>query len=236
MKRTLSLWLGLAAAAGLLALALAPAQAHGPCKYGQDSRPRHQSHRATPGRRHGEPLHRWRRDLEVHLPGRSTGDYSGEAPQGTYMVVYRAADTPAGKMVDSIRGVKIVAGQDIAQDDDMSRQEYIDKMTPEEKKQLEELKKNNAEALKANALINQLNADLKVVTQDKKDIDSAPRDGGAGLGRERFQGRHCCQGGRDQDRQVHRYREPDDQGYGAQAGRGPAVEQPGVRSGRAQEV
>ena len=66
------------------------------------------------------------------------------------MVVYRAADTPAGKMVDSIRGVKITVGEDIAQDIDMSRQEYIDKMSPDEKKQLEDLRKANAEALKAN--------------------------------------------------------------------------------------
>jgi len=98
------------------------------------------------------------------------------------MVVYRAADTPAGKMVDSIRGVKIVAGQDTAQDDDMSRQEYIDKMSPEDKKQLEELKKTNADALKANVLINQLNADLKIVTQDKKDIDNASALAAAALG------------------------------------------------------
>jgi tetratricopeptide (TPR) repeat protein len=76
-------------------------------------------------------------------------------------------------MVDSIRGVKIVVGEDTAQDIDMSRQEYIDKMTPEEKKQLEDLKKANADALKANVLINQLNADLKVVNQDKKDIDNS---------------------------------------------------------------
>ena len=58
------------------------------------------------------------------------------------MLVYRAADTPEGKMVDSIRGIKIVAGRDLAQDDDMSRQEYIDKMTPEEKKQLEDLEES----------------------------------------------------------------------------------------------
>ena len=76
-------------------------------------------------------------------------------------------------MVDSIRGVKIVADVDLAQDDDMSRQEYIDAMTPDEKKQLDELKKQNAEALKSNSLINSLNADLKVVSQDKKDIDAA---------------------------------------------------------------
>ncbi len=111
--------------------------------------------------------------LEYTFPVTATGDFSGTAPAGTYMLVYRAMDTPAGKMVDSIRGIKIVAGQDLAQDDDMSRQEYIDKMTPEEKKQLEDLKKANAEALKANSVINQLNADLKVVSQDKHDIDTA---------------------------------------------------------------
>jgi tetratricopeptide (TPR) repeat protein len=111
--------------------------------------------------------------LKFTFPVDESGNYTGDAPAGTYMVVYRAADTPAGKMVDSIRGVKLVAGQDIAQDVDMSRQEYIDKMSPEEKKQLEDLKKTNADALKANVLINQLNADLKVVNQDKKDIDNA---------------------------------------------------------------
>jgi tetratricopeptide (TPR) repeat protein len=111
--------------------------------------------------------------LKFSFPVDDSGNYTGEAPAGTYMVVYRAADTPAGKMVDSIRGVKVVAGQDTAQDVDMSRQEYIDKMTPEEKKQLEDLRKQNADALKANVLITQLNADLKVVNQDKRDIDNA---------------------------------------------------------------
>ena len=111
--------------------------------------------------------------LKFTFPVDDSGNYTGEAPAGTYMVVYRAADTPVGKMVDSIRGVKIVVGEDTEQDVDMSRQEYIDKMTPEEKKQLEDLKKQNSEALKANVLINQLNADLKIVNQDKKEIDSA---------------------------------------------------------------
>jgi hypothetical protein len=72
--------------------------------------------------------------MKYTFPVDDTGDYSGEAPPATYMMVYRAANTPAGKMVDSIRGVKIIVGQDLAQDVDMSRQEYIDKMTPEEKK------------------------------------------------------------------------------------------------------
>jgi tetratricopeptide (TPR) repeat protein len=175
MNRTLSRWLGLAAA-GLLALALAPGHAQ-------------QAPAANTGKIHGRVINPTGQPqgggtvslstdggvtLKYSFPVDDSGNYTGEAPAGTYMVVYRAADTPAGKMVDSIRGVKLVVGEDTSQDVDMSRQEYIDKMTPEEKKQLEELKKTNADALKANVLINQLNADLKVVNQDKKDIDNAP--------------------------------------------------------------
>lgn len=174
MKRALSLWLGLAAA-GLLTLVLAPAQAQ-------------QAPAGNTGKIHGRVINPTGQPqgggtvslstdggvtLKFTFPVDDSGNYSGEAPAGTYMVVYRAADTPAGKMVDSIRGVKVVVGEDTAQDVDMSRQEYIDKMTPEEKKQLEDLKKQNSEALKANVLINQLNADLKIVNQDKKDIDNA---------------------------------------------------------------
>jgi tetratricopeptide (TPR) repeat protein len=177
MKRSISLWLGLTAVASLLALALTPANA-------QQAAPA----AGATGKIHGRVINPTGQPqaggfvslstdggatLKVSFPVSDTGDYSGEAPVGTYMVVYRAADTPAGKMVDSIRGVKIAAGEDTAQDVDMSRQEYLDKMSPEEKKQLEELKKTNADALKANTVINQLNADLKVVTQDKKDIDGA---------------------------------------------------------------
>jgi tetratricopeptide (TPR) repeat protein len=174
MNRTLSRWLGLAAA-GLLALALAPGH----------SQP---APAAATGKIHGHVINPTGQPqgggtvslstdggvtLKFSFPVDDSGNYAGEAPAGVYMVVYRAADTPAGKMVDSIRGVKIVAGEDTAQDVDMSRQEYIDKMSPEEKKQLEDLKKANAQALQANVLINQLNADLKVVNQDKKDIDNA---------------------------------------------------------------
>ena len=173
MKRILSFWLGLAAA-GLLALVLGPAHAQTPA--------------ANTGTIHGHVIYPTGQPqgggtvslstdggatLEYSFNVTNSGDYTGEAPQGTYMVVYRVAETPAGQMVDSIRGVEIIAGQGTAQDVDMSRQEYIDKMSPEEKKQLEDLKKTNADALKANVLINQLNADLKVVNQDKKDIDNA---------------------------------------------------------------
>jgi tetratricopeptide (TPR) repeat protein len=184
MKRTLSRWLGLTAAVGLLALALPRAQAQ--------SQPA-----ANMGKIHGHVINPTGQPqgggtvslsldgghtLDFTFPVDSTGAYSGEAKPGTYTLVYRAPDTPTGQMVDSIRGIKIVAGQDIEQDDDMSRQEYLDKMTPDQKKQLEELKKQNSEALKANALISALNADLKVVGQDKRDIDTAPATAAQALG------------------------------------------------------
>ncbi|MFZ2024627.1 MAG: hypothetical protein WBA18_01510 [Terracidiphilus sp.] len=186
MKRTFSVWLGMAAA-GLLALALAPANAlQAPA-----------APAATTGKIHGKVINPTGQPqgggtvslstdggvtLKYTFPVSETGEFSGEAPAGTYMLVYRAADTPAGKMVDSIRGVKITVGEDLAQDDDMSRQEYIDKMSPDEKKQLEDLRKANAEALSANKIINQLNADLKAVNSDKHDIDVATATATQALG------------------------------------------------------
>ena len=59
-------------------------------------------------------------------------------------------------------------------DIDMSRQDYIEKLPEDQKKQLEELRKKNSEALKANEVIKNLNADLKVVAEDLKDADQRP--------------------------------------------------------------
>lgn len=184
MKRTFSFWLGLAAAAGLLALTLPRAHAQTPPA---EKTGKIHGHVINPtGQPQGGGAVSLSTDggatLKYSFPVDATGAFAGEAPAGTYTLVYRAADTPEGKMVDSIRGIKITVGEDLAQDDDMSRQEYIDKMTPDEKKQLEDLKKENSEALKANNLISQLNADLKVVSQDKKDIDGAPATAAQQLG------------------------------------------------------
>ena len=101
------------------------------------------------------------------------GNYSGEAPAGTYTLVYRNVDTPKNQRVDQIDNVKIVAGETITQDDDMSRPEFIKKMTPEQQKALEELKQKNASALKANEVIKHLNADLKTVGDEIKEADAA---------------------------------------------------------------
>ncbi len=101
-----------------------------------------------------------------------TGDYAGDAiAPGTYTLVFRMPDTPAGQFVDQIETVKIVASEDTLQDVDMSRKEYLDKMTPEMRKQVEEFKKKNAEVSKTNQVIKTLNADLaaaRAANRDKK--------------------------------------------------------------------
>jgi len=168
MKRSFSLWLG------LLALALLPAMAQTPA--------------GPTGKIHGHVINPTGEPqgggsvslstdggatLKFTFPVGTDGTYAGEASPGVYSAIYRAADTPVGKMVDMYRGVRIVEGQDIEQVIDMSRQEFVDKMPAEQKKALEEIKKQNAEAIKANQVINTLNADLKVVNQDIKDAEGA---------------------------------------------------------------
>jgi hypothetical protein len=108
--------------------------------------------------------------LKYNFPVNASGDYTGDgiAP-GTYTLVLRLPDTAPGKMVDQILNVKIVAGQDTQQDDDLSRKEYLDKMTPDQRKQVEEFKKKNAEVMKSNQVIKNLNADLNEARADNHD-------------------------------------------------------------------
>jgi hypothetical protein len=99
----------------------------------------------------------------------ATGDYSGSgiAP-GLYSVVYKMPDTAEGKFVDMIDNVEVDSGQDTLQDIDMSRKEYLDKMTPDQKRQVEEFKKRNVEIMKANFLIKALNSDLNAARAANK--------------------------------------------------------------------
>ena len=190
MKRNLSLWLSMPAAAGLLAFALMPAFAQQPAPAGAapaGPTGKVHGHVTNPtGEAQGGGSVSLSTDggntLKYTFPVDASGSYQGEAAPGTYMAVYRAPDTPAGKMVDDLPNVKVVADTDVAADLDMSRQEYIDKMPADQKKQLEDLKKQNAAALQANVVINHLNADLKVVAQDKKDVDGAPAAAAQQLG------------------------------------------------------
>jgi tetratricopeptide (TPR) repeat protein len=177
MKRSLKFWLSFPAVAGVLAFALSPALAQQPPAAAQEMGKIHGQVINPTGQPQGGGTVSLSNDggqtTKAEMPVGDDGNFSGQVPAGTYVMIYRAANTPKGQMVDEIKNVKIIAGQDIQQNDDMSRQEFIDKMTPEQKKELEELKKTNAAALQANAVINHLNADLKQVAQDKKDIDGS---------------------------------------------------------------
>jgi tetratricopeptide (TPR) repeat protein len=165
MKRTLTLWLA------VLGLAIAPLAA-------QTAQPTGKIH-GTVTNPVGTPQPNGTVSLSTG-PGEdkftfqvTNGTYSGEAAPGTYAAIFRNPDTPKDKQVDSFQNIKIVAGQDILQDFDMSREAYIKTLPADTQKQLEDLKKKNAAALGANAVIKQINGDLAAVTQDIKDADAA---------------------------------------------------------------
>ena len=88
---------------------------------------------------------------------------TGIAP-GNYLAVVYADD----KSLDFIESLEVKADQDAVADFDMTRAAYIEKMTPEEKKTLEEYKKKNAEAVAGNAKIANLNTTLTQARADTK--------------------------------------------------------------------
>lgn len=102
----------------------------------------------------------------------ANGDYKGDniAP-GTYVITMFVKNTNDAnfKPVDRFENVKIEAGQNVAQDFDLSRPDYIKKLSPEEQKQLQDLKSKNAAITKENAQVKNLNADLASARQSIKD-------------------------------------------------------------------
>ena len=103
----------------------------------------------------------------------ANGDYkgSGIAPGNYVVIVFQE-----GKSVDFQDNVNFAANDDKVLNFDMSRKEYIDKMTPEEKKQLEEFKKKNAEVTAANAKVANLNS---LLTQARADTKAGNYDAAA---------------------------------------------------------
>ncbi len=99
------------------------------------------------------------------FPISATGDYTGTgiAPNNYVAIVF-----VEDKSLDFVESVVFAAGEDKTLNFDMSRKEYIDKMTPEEKKQLEEFRKKNAEVMAANSKIANLNALLQQARADNK--------------------------------------------------------------------
>ena len=170
MKRTISLWIGVLALAALPALSQAPAPANVQPTgkiHGHITNP-------TGAPQNGGTVTLNQANKEIaSFPVDANGDYAGTAPPGTYALIYRTPGMPADKDADKIDNIKVVVGQDTQADDDMSRAEYINTLPAETRKQLEEMKTKNAEALKANAVIKNLNADLKTVTTDIHDADTA---------------------------------------------------------------
>jgi tetratricopeptide (TPR) repeat protein len=168
MKRNISLWLGLLAFALLPALAQQPTAPMGKI-HGRVTNPTGAAQATGTVSLSTDGGHSSKYTFQIN----AQGDYEGQAAPATYMVIFRQVDTPPDKIVDSLDNVKIVEGQDAVQDFDMSRKEFVDKLPEEQKKMLEDLRKHNAEAMKANEVIKNLNADLRLATQDIKDADNA---------------------------------------------------------------
>ncbi len=170
MKRTISLWLGLLAFGLLPAFAQTPA----PAPTGPTGKIHGHVTNPTGTSQSGGTMYLMNGTAEkATFTVDANGDYSGVAAPGTYTLLFRTPGMPADKMADKIENIRITNGGDTVADDDMSRKEYIDALPEETRKNLEELKKHNAEALKANAVIKNLNVDLKTVMQDIHDADAA---------------------------------------------------------------
>ena len=172
MKRTISLWIGLLALAAMPVLA----QAQTPAPANVQPTGKIHGHVTNPT---GAPqsggamsLNQGTKEI-ASFPVDANGDYTGSAPPGTYTLIYRTPGMPADKDADKFDNIKIVVGQDTQADDDMSREEYIKSLPADTQKQLTDMKAHNAEALKANAVIKNLNADLKTVSTDIHDADTA---------------------------------------------------------------
>ncbi len=102
----------------------------------------------------------------VHLQARCDRELQGNRGslrEITWQLCSRT--TRAWTFIDS---VKLAAGDDKVVNFDMTRKEYVDKMTPEERKQLEEYKKQAAAQIAANSKIQNLNAMLAQARTDTK--------------------------------------------------------------------
>ena len=91
------------------------------------------------------------------FPVDASGDFKGAgvAP-GTYIMFFQVK----GATVDYIDNVAIKSGTDTTANDDMTRKEFMDAMSPEAKKALEDFKKQNAATMAANKAVTNMNAQL----------------------------------------------------------------------------
>jgi tetratricopeptide (TPR) repeat protein len=91
---------------------------------------------------------------KYELPVDDSGNYTNSAIEpGTYLAVFFRE----GKTADFQTNIRISAGADITVDFDMTRKEWQDKLTPEQKQAQEEFKKQMAATQAENAKIGNLN-------------------------------------------------------------------------------
>jgi tetratricopeptide (TPR) repeat protein len=109
--------------------------------------------------------------FDYDFPLDASGNYKGtDIKAGSYT----GAVFQGGHTVDFMPAV-VAPGEDKTVDFDMTRKEYIDKMSPADKAALEEYKKNAAATIAANSKIANLNTLLKTARDDTKagNFDSA---------------------------------------------------------------
>ena len=109
--------------------------------------------------------------FDYTFPLDANGEYKGTIKPGTYTAVAFQGSTH----VDYMPVNNIGNGETDEIDFDMTRKAYLDKMTPEERQQIEEYKKKNATASAENAKIANLNLMLTQARNDTKagNYDSA---------------------------------------------------------------
>jgi tetratricopeptide (TPR) repeat protein len=102
------------------------------------------------------------------------GSYQGDnVASGSYSIIFRTPGMAKDKVVDQIDNVQITPGADTAANFDMTRPAYLAKLSPEQRKEIEEAQKKNASILKENAQIKNLNADLGKARADDHNKDYA---------------------------------------------------------------
>jgi tetratricopeptide (TPR) repeat protein len=109
----------------------------------------------------------------------ANGDYKGDGiVPGDYFILLWQKDQTTGalKQIDYLENVKIAAGTDNLEDFDLSRPEYLKKLTPEQQKAIAEAKAKNADIMKSNMDVKKLNgmlADARADIVAKKFDDAA---------------------------------------------------------------
>ncbi len=105
------------------------------------------------------------RKYQYTFPIDASGDYKGtDIAPGKYVLF----TVSKGVTADYIDNVDIKSGVDTLQNDDMTREEFLKAMTPEQRKQIEEFKKANAATTAANKTVANLNGLLVAARDNEK--------------------------------------------------------------------